>query len=205
MTDYNSNVEPLRSEQIPEVIKLMASTFMEDPSMEFILPNPVTRQHWLEKFMHALLQIVMNEGQVFCVSQTGVVGVILTTPPGKYPISFLKIVKAMGDILWKISISFTYRLLTLSNFIERIHNQIQRGPHWYIFILATHPVEGRFAGKALFEYIFSRAKEDQVPVYCESFKKGNIPLFTRQYDFKIIQETTVGKNGPKMWALVRNP
>jgi len=197
------DVEPLPAERIPEALEVLVQSFMQDANINYLLPDVSSRPATLRKLMQVLLRIMRKHGEAYCVIQTRVVAVFLVVPPGRYPIPSLRLFADLLSLCWKVSPAFVFRLLRDTHAIESAHHRLMKDPHWYLFMLAAHPVEGRFAGRALLEYVLARADKDQVPAYCEVFNKGNLPLFGRQYGFSVMEEINAGKEGRHMWSMLR--
>jgi GNAT superfamily N-acetyltransferase len=72
-------------------------------------------------------------------------------------------------------------------------------------VLGTEPAEqGKGYGRALLEPLLERCDREAMPTYLESSSRRNLSLY-EPHGFNVIKELKIGKNGPSMWPMWREP
>ncbi len=78
-------------------------------------------------------------------------------------------------------------------------------PHWYLAVLGADPaVQGRGHGSALLRSGLARADEAGLPVYLESSKPANLPVY-EHFGFTVLDEVRLPGGGPALWPMRRAP
>jgi ribosomal protein S18 acetylase RimI-like enzyme len=89
--------------------------------------------------------------------------------------------------------------------MDKIHKRHMSGPHWELLIVGVDPaLQGRGRGSALVRDGLAKADESGLPCYLNTNTPANVPFYER-LGFSVLEEATLGKDGPLAWAMRREP
>ncbi len=177
---------------------VLARSFLDDPIMEWLVPDDANRYRRLLPFYRAELGVARRCGRV--LTDTDVSGTALWYPPGRWRQPTIEVLRSAPRIVRSLGRRLS-RGLQLIREVDAAH---PREPHWYLAILGTHPDrQGRGVGAAVITAITDRCDREETPAYLESSKAENIPYYER-FGFWVRSEVAV-PGGPTLWTMWRDP
>jgi len=203
---------------IPELARMLARAFLDDPVATWAYPPERLRGRALERFQATRLRQLIVHEEVWTTDDLRCAA--LWAPPGHTHSTLLEtaqIVPAFAHprLLWRVP------LVGLAwDRLERAHPRTP--PHFYLAVLGTDPsAQGRGLGSAVLAGVLDQcdadgvaaylesSNEDRVnryagtPCYLESSKERNITFYER-FGFKVLEEIKLLR-GPPMWKMWREP
>jgi ribosomal protein S18 acetylase RimI-like enzyme len=95
--------------------------------------------------------------------------------------------------------------MTANETMDKIHKARVQEPHWYLMLVGVDPeLQGRGVGSAIIREGLARADRESRPCYLETSEARNLGLYER-HGFAVLEEATLGKDGPQAWAMRREP
>jgi ribosomal protein S18 acetylase RimI-like enzyme len=192
-------VRALTRDDVPEVVKMLARTFDDDPVTNYIFPSARRRAPGLR--MYFRLQIVndfLAHGGVLTTADH--TGAAVWGPPGK-PMQ-----TGVRGLLGVLPVA-PYVIGNLSRTLRelaRIQSLHPKEPHWYLATLGTHvDHQGKGIGSAVMQPILDRCDAEGIPAYLESSKERNVPFY-RRHGFEVTHEIK-GDDIPTIWTMWREP
>ncbi len=64
--------------------------------------------------------------------------------------------------------------------------------------------QGRGVGSALLREVLTQCDAEGLPAYLESSNERNLTLY-RRHGFEVIEELRLGRSGPLLWLMWREP
>ncbi|HVN50507.1 MAG TPA: GNAT family N-acetyltransferase [Acidimicrobiales bacterium] len=187
---------PAERDHLSEVL---ARAFLDDPVWTWLFPDPATSEKRLRLTFRAYLKDAMNVGSVFTTPDLQ--GAALWKPPGEWKLGNMALVRAAPELLR----AFGMRLFASLQIERAVESQHPRDPHWYLAVLGTDPTaQGKGIGGALIRQVTDRCDRIGLPCYLESSKDRNVPYYER-FGFEVTGETQLGKEGPTIWFMWRDP
>lgn len=174
-----------------EIGQVLARAFHDDPVVEWLLPGGKGVQL-------LFVTLTLHSHDIAEIAREGdaIVGAALWDPPGHVPDEDGGIpgfVEAMGERV-------SYGMTLETTFAE--HRPA--APHWYLAQIGTEPtLQGTGIGGALLRSGLARCDADGLPVYLESSKESNVPIYER-YGFVVTGEIRL-PDGPTVWGMWREP
>ncbi|QVQ54069.1 GNAT family N-acetyltransferase [Spiractinospora alimapuensis] len=184
-------------------VRAFAQAFRGDPFWDWMFPeNPrdVTRTARFYAIDVGLGHIPAGRCEVAVVEGV-IAGAAIWYPPheaGTRPMEFLR---ATPHILRLVGLR---RAIALSRAFDAMVAAAPRRPHWYLSDLATEPrYQGRGVASAILRSGIRRAEADGLPIYLESSKTENIPVYEHFGFHATADITTDGL--PTMHGMIREP
>jgi len=189
-----------RTEEAGEVL---ARAFHDDPYWSWVLPGQSKRAQVLPWFMEVWVRYCHKYGQVHTTADN-VAGVAAWMPPGNFPGSLVRLT-LMGMILapLKFGLAAFGRLMSSTNYVERLHKRDVPLRHWYLPTLGVDPPrQGQGVGSALIQPVLSRADAEGLLCYLETETAGNVAFYER-HGFEVVVEDDLPRGGPHIWTMKR--
>ncbi len=205
MTAGVAEAIPLAPGQTREVGQVLARALHDDPNWLWILPDESRRAQVLTWFMEVWARYCRKYGVVHTTAGK-VEGAALWIPPGKYPLSVVRLILAgMMLVPLKFGRAAFGRLMSGVNYETRLHKRDVPPRHWYLATLGVVPArQGRGIGSALIQPVLARADAEGLRCYVETEKERNV-RFYRRHGFEVVVESDVPNGGPHMWTMKREP
>ena len=191
-----------RTEEAGEVL---GRAFHDDPYWSWVLPGESKRAQVLPWFMEVWVRCCHKYGQVHTTADS-VAGVAAWMPPGKFPVSLVTVMlTGMVLVPLKFGPAAFGRLMSSTNYVERLHMRDVPLRHWYLATLGVDPSrQGQGVGSALIQPVLSRADADGLPCYLDTEKERNLPFY-RTHGFEVVVEDDLPRGGPHFWTMKREP
>ena len=185
---------------IQPVAAALAKAFHDDPLTSWMFPDEASRP----KRLTGLFSLLMRKqhlvhGEVWTLD--GHPGAALWDPPDKWKLPVRDQILSLPSFLRVLGGRTVVAMQSLAQ-VEKVH---PREPHWYLAVLGTEPaMQGKGIGSSLMQPVLERCDSEGLPAYLESSKEKNIPFYSR-HGFEVTGEIKVGRGGPTIWPMWRNP
>lgn len=200
----NIDVTRLASHQIPLCGTVLAHAFFDDPISAYCLPDEDARKRVLPWVFSRLAELGHHYGDIFTTGRT-VKGGGIWLRPGQTDIGILRLAR-VGFL--KAPFIFGLRpfnrFMNVMSYLETIHHEKIKGPHWYLFLLGVEPDnQGQGIGGALMAPTLLKADQNRIPCYLETTKEANVPYYEK-YGFSVVASGRIPDGGPQFWCMYRN-
>ncbi|MEW2387628.1 GNAT family N-acetyltransferase [Streptomyces venezuelae] len=177
--------------------RTLALAFDDDPMMRWFFPDEAAREMGLGRYFATLLtRQYVRHG--LCEHTSAAAS--FWVPPGAQD-------KALPDAetLAELSEILGDRASLYRESVAAAAEHGPEEPHWYLAVLGADPaVQGQGHGSALLRSGLARADEAGLPVYLESSKPANLPVY-EHFGFTVLGEARLPDGGPTLWPMRRAP
>ncbi|OKH99336.1 acetyltransferase [Streptomyces sp. CB02923] len=186
-----------RADDARPVSRTLARAFDDDPMMRWFFPDDSSRQAGLGRYFSTLFTRQYARHGV-CES-TGAAAAFWVPPEGQEKaVPDAETVQELQDILGE-------RAALFRDAVEAAAEHAPREPHWYLAVIGADPAaQGQGHGAALLRSGLARADAAGLPVYLESSKPSNLPVYGH-FGFTVLGEQQLPGGGPVLWAMRRDP
>ncbi|MFI7318618.1 GNAT family N-acetyltransferase [Streptomyces venezuelae] len=188
---------PATADDAAAIGRTLALAFDDDPMMRWFFPDAATREAGLGRYFATLLtRQYVRHG--LCERTSAAAS--FWVPPGAQD-------KAVPDAetLAELSEILGDRAPLFRDAVAAAAGHGPQEPHWYLAVLGADPAaQGQGHGAALLRSGLARADEAGVPVYLESSKEANLPVY-EHFGFTVLGEVRLPGGGPVLWAMRRAP
>jgi ribosomal protein S18 acetylase RimI-like enzyme len=198
--DNTPKVRPVTASDVPAVTEMLVRAFHDDPVASFMFAGPRRREMGLRSFYTAQLRRqYLPLGHVYTTEDLS--GAALWGPPDRERHGVQELLQLLPTAPFLLG-SHTVQALQLMFRVEALH---PTEPHWYLFTLGTAPEhQGHGVGSALLRSMLEHIDERGEPVFLESSKERNVPLYSR-FGFKVIDTLPSKAGSPPIWRMWREP
>ena len=202
----------LPGERLGEAAAVLARTFQDNPNFVDLFPDERVRARVLPHLQTASLRDALSFGHVYAAARgpTGsgsdeLVGVAAWLPPGGFPLSPLRKVRALPDMA-RILAADPRSSLRLVRFMDTLTRLHPAQPYWYLEVVGVDPTaRGLGIGTRLLEPVLARADEAGQPCYLETMTERNVAWY-RGLGFEVKDaEVRFVPGGPPNWTMIRPP
>lgn len=178
-------------EDVPQLARVLAAAFHDDPAFEWLLPNDRKRPPGLRRFFAIELRAVgLARGSVWTTDELA--GAALSTDPGKWRLPLHALV-LHGPAFNR---AFGVRLPRAVTMLTRMESRHVRQPHHYFPAIGVAPEsQGQGLGRGLMAPTLERCDREGLPAYLESSSERNAALYER-LGFEVIREMHYGGSQP---------
>ncbi|MFF9134665.1 MULTISPECIES: GNAT family N-acetyltransferase [unclassified Streptomyces] len=179
------------------VSRVLARAFDDDPMMRWFFPDGALRAGRLQAYFEVLF--TRQYGPHGVCERTGAAAAFWV-PDGARDkaVPDEETIRRLVDVLGERAPAF-------KDAVERAAGHTPREPHWYLAVIGADPASrGLGHGAALLRSGLARADAAGLPVYLESSKPGNVPLY-EHFGFRVREELRLGPGGPPLWSMWREP
>ncbi|MER7949005.1 GNAT family N-acetyltransferase [Streptomyces sp. NPDC096079] len=179
------------------VSRTLASAFGDDPMMRWFFPDDASREAALGRYFTTLF--TRQYGLHGVCERTESAAAFWVAPEGADKAvpddaTVQELVEILGD--------------RAPVFREAVMAAAEHGPaepHWYLAVIGADPdARGRGHGSALLRSGLAKADAAGLPVYLESSKPDNLPVY-EHFGFTVRSEFSLPGGGPVLWAMKREP
>jgi GNAT superfamily N-acetyltransferase len=203
MADTELTVRLGTAADVKPLAAVMARAFYEDPPFAWLLPDPKTRLARLRRVFATMIRSEALRHQTVEAAWVGdeIAGGTIWLPPGHWlaPIG-VQLLSLPGYVR-----AFGRRFGTaaaLTQVLARIH---PREPHWYLHTIAVDPDhQGHGIAGPLMRSRLRRCDEAGQPVYLESSKPGNVPIY-QHFGFEARPAPVLPDGAPTVIPMWRPP
>ncbi|MFF5787644.1 GNAT family N-acetyltransferase [Streptomyces sp. NPDC012693] len=181
----------------PMIGRTLARAFGDDPMMRWFFPDDTTREAGLGRYFSTLF--TRQYGPHGVCERTGAAASFWVAPEGQdKAVPDAGTVQELVDILGD-------RAGLFREAVEAAAAHTPPEPHWYLAVVGADPdARGQGHGSALLRSGLARADAAGLPVYLESSKPSNIPVY-EHFGFVVLGEASLPGGGPTLWAMRRPP
>jgi ribosomal protein S18 acetylase RimI-like enzyme len=198
--DAPSGVARATVADVPELARMLARAFFDDPVATWACRPDRLRRTVLERFHGARLRQLVGEREVWTVP--GLVSAAVWAPPDRWrttPREDLALARALlhPRLLARLP-------LVVGGLLDVERRHPREPPHWYLAVLGTEPeAQGRGLGSAVLGPVLEQCDADGLGAYLESSKESNIAFYAR-HGFRVTEEVHLSR-GPTLWPMWRDP
>jgi ribosomal protein S18 acetylase RimI-like enzyme len=195
-------VAPRRAEpaELPELARMLARAFHEDPVAAWACRPESLRQRVLERVFGMRLRDLHPRGEIWTDDELRSVAV--WAAPDRWHTT------TRQDIAYATSLLHPRLALRMPMVVagmlgaQKVHPH--EPAHWYLAILGTDPAaQGHGLGSSLLSPVLEECDRDGVGAYLESSKEQNLGFYAR-HGFKVTSERRLPR-GPTLWPMWREP
>ncbi|MFE9658416.1 GNAT family N-acetyltransferase [Streptomyces sp. NPDC005955] len=177
------------------VSRTLAGAFADDPMMRWFLPDEATRAVRLDRYFTTIF--TRHYARHGLCERTGAAAAFWVAP-GAQAMPDAETVQELVDVLGEQGPLFREAL-------EGAAAHAPTEPHWYLAVLGADPVvRGQGHGSALLRSGLARADAAGLPVYLDSSKESNIPVY-EHFGFTVLAGAELPGGGPTLWPMRRAP
>ncbi|MQA04428.1 MAG: GNAT family N-acetyltransferase [Streptosporangiales bacterium] len=186
---------------VREMAVVLARSLFDDPSMIFLIPDDDARAKQLPRLFDVILRKSLPFGVCSAVADGAeILGVAAWHPPGAMRSRTQEWATTAG-YAWALR-GRTRRAETFGEALREAH---PTQPHWYLSVLGTDPsAQGRGVGTKLLTDRLAECDRAGEPAYLETNKERNVRFYER-FGFHVLQEIEIPEEGPRTWAMWRDP
>jgi ribosomal protein S18 acetylase RimI-like enzyme len=196
---------PLDPARVNDAADILVRSFVADPGLLFVLPNPADRARLAPTLARAVLQYVMRCGTPLTTPGT-VSGVALWfAPDAPAPTSDDLEASGIDQVPALIGPAAWERFQRLLDHLDAFHPRYAPEPHWYLAMLGVDPGWQRQGiGEGLMQPVFAAADRDHLACYLEAPTADNARYYERR-GFGVVAETDIPGSDLHIWLMRRDP
>jgi ribosomal protein S18 acetylase RimI-like enzyme len=177
-----------------------ARAFLDDPAFDWLLVNDKRKLERLTKTFEVFTGEQLKCDYVDATTTPDYAGVCVWLGPEHWePPKRLGPVFGMWGALGTRALG---RFFVADAAMKKNH---PKQPHWYLSTLAVDPPKQRGGvGRTLLQPGLDRCDEQGLGAYLETQKFENVGYYMG-FGFEVEQEITLGRKGPGIWTMWRNP
>jgi ribosomal protein S18 acetylase RimI-like enzyme len=188
-------------EQIPELARVLARAFADDPVYGWLMPGGVERSARLESMFELQLSRY-SVGLCDTFTTPGLDGCAIWKPPGDYKESLAEQLQVLPQFARILGWRGIPRGMKLMQHMDALHARIAPGPHVYLNVLGVEPRrQGRSVGQLLLQPMLARCDAAGQDAYLETANVRNVPFYERN-GFEL-RELARHPQLPTFWAMFR--
>ncbi|MEE1816605.1 GNAT family N-acetyltransferase [Streptomyces sp. SP18ES09] len=177
--------------------RTLASAFGDDPMMRWFFPDDASRETALGRYFTTLF--TRQYGPHGVCERTASAAAFWVAPEGAdKAVPDEATVRELAEILGDRAPVFRDAVMAAAG-----HGPAE--PHWYLAVIGADPAaRGLGHGSALLRSGLAKADAAGLPVYLESSKPDNLPVY-EHFGFTVRGEFALPGGGPVLWAMKRDP
>lgn len=196
-------VRPIATGERASVVGLLTAALADDPAWQHVLPVASQRRVALATMAGVA---VRDSGAGVRVAFRGqdMVGAAVWQPPGRYPMTRLRELKALPHMLPLLRMGSPAR--DLQRFGQAVDTAFPTAPVRYLQILGVTPTAQRQgAGAGLIADGVATADRASEVVYLETGQEANVAYYESHGFHLVAPGAPIMPGGPVMWLLQREP
>ena len=198
--------------RLGEAAGVLARVFHDNPNFVDLFPAERVRARALGRLQTAGLRDALGFGHVYAAvrgpmgsGSEELVGVAAWLPPGGFPLSPWRKVRALPDMVSILAATprSSLRLLRYTDRLTRLH---PAQPYWYLQVVGVDPAaRGLGIGTRLVEPVLALADEAGEPCYLETMTERNVGWY-QSLGFEVRDAgVRFVPGGPPNWTMIRPP
>jgi ribosomal protein S18 acetylase RimI-like enzyme len=206
------SVHGLPGERLEGAADLLARCFHANPNFVDLFADEGDRYRALPRMFAAGLRDALDFGHVYAAtwgvggsSGDELVGVAVWLPPGTYPLSVARQLRALPGMTSVLAAAprSARRLLRYTGAIARLH---PAQPYWYLEVVGVDPAaRGLGVGTRLLEPVLGLADRADQSCYLETMTERNVAWY-RRLGFEVRDAgVSFVPGGPPNWTMMRPP
>jgi ribosomal protein S18 acetylase RimI-like enzyme len=202
---HNMDLVRLKPSEKRLAAKVYARSFFDYPMVTHYWPDPDRRARYLEWYLGCAINYGLAHGEVYTTPD--IAGIAVWLPPGQTHISMWRYIRA-GFLALPFAmgiVQFFTVTMPSDNLVERVHEEIAQGPHWYLWGLAVDPDrQGEGIGSMLMRPGLESAGAQHLPCYLETHSERNGAFYTK-FGFNLVRTVQVPGSDLCFWCFLREP
>lgn len=193
---------PIARPEASRAAATLARAFYDDPVVRFVHPYDTGRERWLRVVFGVMVRFCQLYGRAEEVEDFRGVG--LWVAPERGHTTVWHYLRANGAALGLHSpLPVLRRGVRFLAGSEASQRRCVRGPRWYLPYLGVDPAaQGRGLGTRLLRPVLDEADRAGLPCCLEAPTERSRRFYER-FGFRVVDEWTVGRDGPPLWSMVR--
>jgi GNAT superfamily N-acetyltransferase len=181
------------------LVDTLSDSFSHDPMFNWVFPKAELYPH----FFYLLIKEVYLPRGIVHIEREGRAAALWLPPEERYEIApRLGLLRFGLRLFMENGLRSAWRLHQQGSVFN---DQYPTEPHYYLqFIGCRHKDQGQGIGSALLKGGLRICDERGMPAYLECSNHRNVPLYER-HGFAIRANQVVGKDGPTVWFMWREP
>ena len=205
-TKADVRVIDLPGDRLAEAASILARSFHDNPNFVYLFPKEGARARALPRLQQTCLRDALSFGYTYAATLGGeLVGVAAWLPPGAFPLSPRRQLRALSDTARMLAASplSIPRLLRFMAGVTKLHPP---QPYWYLEVIGVEPaVQGLGVGTRLLEPVLALADEAGQPCYLETMTERNVAWYGK-LGFDVSRAgVSFAPGGPPNWTMLRHP
>lgn len=184
-------------EDAGEIGATLALAFDDDPMMRWFFPVDATRPETLDRYFATLFtrQYLANG---VCERTDGAAAFWVPAEAQEKAVPD-------GDTIQQLIAILGDRAGLFKEAVETAAGHTPGEPHWSLALIGAAPAaQGTGQGAALLRSGLAQADAAGAPVYLESSKAANLPVY-EHFGFRVREEFALPGGGPLLWGMWRDP
>lgn len=194
----------LPEDRLSEAVGVLFRSFRDNPNFVHLFPERGARALW--HVQRACLRDALDAGRVYAaVRDTDLLGVAAWLPPGGFPLSPGRQLRAAPDMV-RVLVAAPGSLPRLLRFTAGAAKLHPAQPYWYLAAVGVEPsAQGRGVGTELLGPVLGQADEAGLPCYLETMTERNVAWY-RKLGFEIVRSgISFAPGSPPNWTVLRPP
>ncbi|WP_405982651.1 GNAT family N-acetyltransferase [Streptomyces sp. NBC_00158] len=181
----------------PSISRALARAFHDDPMMNWFFPAGDAREENLTRYFSTIYTRQYVRHGV--CERTAAAAAFWVSPEGhEKSVPDAETIRELTEILGD-------RAHLFREAVELAAQHAPQEPHWYLALIGADPAgQGQGHGSALLRSGLAKADAGGLPVYLESSKPSNLPVY-EHFGFEVLGEVELPGGGPTLWAMRRAP
>eukprot|EP00026_Physarum_polycephalum_P011564 Phypoly_transcript_11799.p1 GENE.Phypoly_transcript_11799~~Phypoly_transcript_11799.p1 ORF type:complete len:344 (+),score=27.53 Phypoly_transcript_11799:83-1033(+) len=206
-----STIREIRSDHTEQASHILESSFRDCSYTNYFYPDggnfKIQAMNW---FYSKMIQYALKNGRVWAAYDEDMPyklqGVAIWQPPYESGVSFWNMLKTgMGTAPWNLGVKPAWRILSVLDQVEKMHQKTITRPHWSLYSISVDPaLQCRGIGTKMMKPILDMADYDGLPCYLDTPSERSLKFF-RRLGFEVIYDVSNPSSGPRFWTMVRNP
>jgi GNAT superfamily N-acetyltransferase len=191
------------SVDVKKLAAVMARAFFDDPPLTWLLPDPATRLGRVTRLFATVIGIesLRYGGVDIAYGGEKILGGAIWLPPGRWQPGLRTQIHAVPNYALALAAAWG-RAAQYAHALENAH---PKEPHWYLKAIGVDPGwQGRGVASPLLRSRLERCDQDGQPVYLETSKPDNVPLY-EHFGFRCIGNVDMPEGAPVITAMWRTP
>ena len=198
-----SAITPLQRGSIDRAAVTLERALSPDPMFTWLFPDPATRPAALQRFLRVPLEYGLRYGRV-TTSHEGKAACVWL-PPGAALTIPRMIRSGILGVPFRTGFGPFFKFMAANEIMDKIHKARVPEPHSYLMLVGVDPeLQGQGAGSAIVREGLALADRESQPCYLDTSERRNLAFYER-LGFVVLEEATLGRGGPKAWAMRREP
>jgi GNAT superfamily N-acetyltransferase len=196
-------LRPATSLDVKELAAVMARAFFDDPPLTWLLPDPATRLRRVTRMFATVIGVesLRYGGVDLACGGENILGGAIWLPPGHWQPALRVQIHAAPKYARALAAAWG-RAARYGRALENAH---PKEPHWYLNAIGVDPGwQSRGVASLLLRSRLERCDQDRQPVYLETSKPDNIPLY-EHFGFRRIGDLDMPEGAPVVMGMWRAP
>ena len=196
-----SAITPLQRGSIDRAAVTLERAFSPDPMFLWVFPDPATRPTALHRLLSVPLEYGLRYGRVTTSHDARAACVWLPPGPG---VTISRMIRSgMLGVPFRTGFGPFGKFMAANEIMDKIHKARAPEPHWYLMVVGVDPeLQGQGVGSAIVREGLAVVDRESKTCYLETSDRRNLAFYER-LGFVVLEEATLGKGGPKAWAMRR--